>query len=165
MAIDLESHLGGMLQDENLSQTERAHVEELRAANVRFLEENRGKIYPVSPFNYGELHIRSMADIRVGNIYTLYESSDEGQSFQEQGKVVITKISRKFGEWQTHGPFRLELEIVYNNREDTTFARMDPWELGLEPISKDLLDPKIANLPYISIWDPNSYLAQMELPK
>jgi len=165
MAIDLESRIGIILQDENLPQAERTYLEELRAENANFLEENKGKLYPISPYYFGETHIRCMADIRIGTVYSLYESSDEDQSFQEKGKMVITRIFREFGEWTAHGPFRFDYQIVENGREAKLFGRRDAWELGLEPIPRNLLEPKVANLPLTSIWIPDTYLSKVELPK
>lgn len=154
MAIDLENHLGRLLQDPMLPQTERGYLEKLRAENSRFLEEHRN-LYPNSPYDYGELHIKSMADVRIGTPYELYRSQGEDKPFLQEAKLVVKQIIREWGpSAPAHGPFTLSIEIIYEGNETSFHARKAAWQLGLEPIPQRTL-PALA-------WDPDVYLARIK---
>jgi len=159
MSILIESQLAHMLKDPQLKTREREHLEELRELNRKYMKENVD-YYPKNPFDHGEGHVRSIIELRVGEVYNVLTQRAENEPF-EIAEIVKVEGVKPIGLISSTPPFEINVQILRPG--GVLFAMREAADMGLEPLPAIALPEEMQNLAG-HIWAPDVYTQKSPTP-
>lgn len=127
MAVNLEHELSRLLSRGLLGSDERSHLERMRVDNRKFIEGHKIELVYESPFDHGEGHVKSIADIHVGEEYSICRQENTDGAIKIIRETVSIDYLREDGmnnegEWW-----------IYIREGKNAFCAWTAYQLGLEP--------------------------------
>ncbi len=138
-----------MLRSPQLSGQLRRHVENVRDNNRLFLTENP-QLYPQSPHDFGETHIKSIGDLRMGQVYEVLVKREEEETFQRAEVVMVDGI--KGNTWGGY-----EIDVVAQRSGGFQWTSIQGWDMGLEPVPEHILQNSEREHPAGVVWTSEVY--------